>query len=209
MEVIKLTSERLEDFRRLFVEFFYELRGNQGWDPHAEMEYRYDATRYFERGDIVLLAVEDGEAVGFIRVSSREGSFWVEEIYVRPEYRGRGVGRKLVNAAEREVLKRDVSLYLYVLPQDKRAIKFWKSLGYDRINTLELVKDLKPTRRSEGTHTVELLGERFEIFRWEREEFSREEIEFMRLLEEFYGRGGTKEELLRLFNGALRSYVEG
>ncbi|WP_240910530.1 GNAT family N-acetyltransferase [Thermococcus sp. GR6] len=164
MEIVRLTEEYLGDFQGLYIEFFRELRGKQGWNPHAEQEYKAEATYYFKRGDIIFLAVEDDKCAGFIRVSSREGSFWVEEIYVRPEFRGHGIGRKLVKKVEQEVLKWDSSLYLFVLPQDKDAVAFWKRLGYDTINTIELVKDLEPTPRDEGFHTVELLGERFRIF---------------------------------------------
>ncbi len=92
-------------------------------------------------------------------------------------------------------MKHEISLYLYVLPQNRAAIRLWKSLGYDRINMLELVKDLIPTRRGSRTRPVALLGERFEIFRWKREESSPEELEFM--------------DLLRLFNEALRLKLKG
>ena len=209
MEIVRLTEKHLPDFQGLYIEFFKELRGKQGWSPHAEAEYRAEATYYFKRGDIIFLALENGEAAGFIRVSSRDGSFWVEELFVRPEFRGRGIGRALVERVEEEVLKWDSALYLFVLPQDKDAITFWKRLGYDTINTVELVKDLEPTPRDSGFHTVELLGERFKIFRWKGEKFSEDEKRFMELLEEFYRRGGTKEEFLWTANTALEKWLTG
>ncbi|NJE29640.1 GNAT family N-acetyltransferase [Thermococcus sp. 18S1] len=208
MEIVRISEEHLRDFQELYIEFFRELRGKQGWSPHAEAEYRAEAVHYFKRDDLIFLAFDGGRAAGFIRVSSREGSFWVEEIYVRPKFRGRGIGRELVKRAEEEVLKWDSALYLFVLPQDKDAIAFWKRLGYDTINTIELVKDLEPTPRDEGFHTVELLGERFRIFRWRGEKFTEEEKRFMELLDEFYRKGGTKEEFLRLVNRALERWLE-
>ncbi|QDA31800.1 GNAT family N-acetyltransferase [Thermococcus indicus] len=208
MEILRLDEEHLRDFQELYIEFFKELRAKQGWSPYAEAEYRAEAVHYFKRGDLIFLAFDEGKAIGFIRVSSREGSFWVEEIYVRPEFRGRGIGRGLVKKTEEEVLKWDSALYLFVLPQDRNAIAFWKRLGYDTINTIELVKDLEPTPRDSGFHTVELLGERFRIFRWKGEKFTEEEKRFMELLEEFYKKGGTKGELLRLANNALEKWLE-
>ncbi|NJE53890.1 GNAT family N-acetyltransferase [Thermococcus sp. 21S9] len=206
MEIIRLTEKHLPDFQELYIEFFRELRGKQGWSPHAEAEYRAEATHYFRRGDLIFLAIEE-EPLGFIRVSSREGSFWVEELFVRPEFRGRGIGRVLVERAEEEVRKHDDALYLFVLPQDKDAIAFWKKLGYDVINTVELVKDLEHSERP-SFHTVELLGGPFKIFRWKGEKFTEEEKRFMELLEEFYQKGGTKEEFLRLVNRALEGWLE-
>jgi len=208
MEILPLTEERLPEFQTLYIEFFKELRGKQGWKPGKEEEYRKEAEAYFKRGDIIFLALEEDKAVGFIRVSSREGSFWIEELYVKPEFRRRGIGQALVKRAEEKVLKWDSALYLYVLPQDKDAIAFWKRLGYDVINTVELVKDLEPTPREDGFHTVELLGEKFRIFRWKGEKLSDEERRFIELLDEFYSRGGTKEKFLRIVNNSLKEWLE-
>ena len=77
MEILRLDEERLRDFQELYLEFFKELRGKQGWSPHAEAEYRAEATYYFKRGDIIFLALENGEAAGFIRVrAGMEVSGW-------------------------------------------------------------------------------------------------------------------------------------
>jgi GNAT superfamily N-acetyltransferase len=206
IEILPLSEEHIEDFQDLYVEFFKELREKQGWKASDEDFYRKEAEEYFRRGDVIFIAFEEAP-IGFIRLSSRDGCFWVEELYVRPEFRGKGIGRALVEQAEKEVLKHDTSLYLLVLPQDKNAIGFWKRLGYDTINTLELVKDLKPVGREEF-HTVELLGERFRIFRGGNEKFSEEERRFMELLEEFYSKGGTKDEFLKLVNRALEGWLE-
>ena len=208
MEIVRLTEEHLSDFQNLYIEFFEELRGKQGWKPGKEEEYRKEAEAYFKRGDIIFLAFEEDKAVGFIRVSSREGCFWIEELFVRPEFRGRSIGRALVERAEEEVKEHDDALYLYVLPQDKDAIAFWKRLGYEVINTVELVKDLEPTPREDGFHTVELLGEKFRIFRWKGEKLSDEERRFMELLDEFYRRGGTKEKFLGIVNNSLKEWLE-
>ncbi len=207
MEIARLTEERLSDFQNLYIEFFCELRGKQGWKPDEEESYRREAESYFRRGDVIFLAYER-EPVGFIRLSSRDGCFWIEELFVRPEFRRRGIGQALVERAEKEVRKHDDTLYLFVLPQDKNAVAFWKRLGYDVINTVELVKDLEPSERI-TFHTVELLGERFRIFRWRGEKFTEEEKRFMGLLEEFYRKGGTREKFLRLINRALEGWLEG
>ncbi|ASJ02472.1 acetyltransferase [Thermococcus profundus] len=205
MEILRVSRDNLSDFQAMYVEFFKELRGKQGWSAGDEEEYRKEAEEYFNRGDIIFLAFDKAPA-GFIRISSRDGSFWIEELYVRPEFRGRGIGRALVERAEKEVLKHDAFLYLLVLPQDKNAIGFWKRMGYTTINTIELVKELKPGEK--GFHTVEILGEGFRIFKWRDEKFSDGEIRFMELLEEFYSKGGTKEEFLKLVNRALEGWLK-
>ena len=206
MKIVQLTQRYLDSFIELYVEFFKELRSKQGCSFQVE-EFVQDAKRYFQRGDIIFLALENSKAIGFIRLSSREECFWIEEVYVRPEFRRRGIAKALVKRAEEEVSKQDDFLYLLVLPQDKDAITFWKKLGYDMINTIELVKNLRPTARGRH-HVIELIGEPFKIVRWSEEEFSEEEESFLELLREFYERGETKEDFLRLVNQSLREWLK-
>jgi len=202
-----LTQRYLDNFIELYVEFFKELRSKQGCSFHIE-EFLQEAKRYFQRGDMIFLALENSKAIGFIRLSSREECFWIEEVYVRPEFRRRGIAKALVKRAEEEVSKQDDFLYLLVLPQDKDAITFWKKLGYDMINTIELVKNLRPTTRRRHPHVIELIGEPFKIARWSEEKFSEEEESFLELLREFYKRGGTKKDFLRLVNQSLREWLK-
>ncbi len=205
MRIIRLVEEYLLDFQKLYTEFFRELRDKQGWKSDEEEVYRKEAESYFKRGDVIFLAYKD-EPAGFIRLSSREACFWIEEIYVRPKFRREGIGRAFVERAEIEIREHDSVLYLHVLPQDKGAIVFWKKLGYDVINTLELAKNLNPLEHMDF-HFIELLGESFRIFRWEEERFTKEEKRFMRLLDEFYQRGGRKEMFLNIVNETLEKWL--
>ncbi len=207
MNILPLKQENLVEFQNLYIRFYFELRSKQGWKPGDENAYKKEAAHYFNRGDIILLAVQDGKSIGFARVSSREGNYWLEEIYVVPTHRGKGIGSALVKEAEREVMKHDDSLYLFVLPQDKEAIGFWKRMGYDTINTIELVKNIDE-RNADYRHTVELLGENFKIYGWKNENFDEEELEFMHLLERFYENGGTKEDFLDMVNKGIKDWLE-
>ncbi|WP_245612563.1 GNAT family N-acetyltransferase [Palaeococcus ferrophilus] len=203
MDVIRLHEGRLEDFQNLYVEFFKELRDKQGWRTSYEESYRKEAEGYFRRDDIIFLVLEDGRAAGFIRLSNREGCFWVEEIYVKPEFRGRGLGRALVEKAEKEVLKHDTSLYPLVLPQDRDAIGFWKRLGYDTINTLELVKDLKSVGREEF-YTVELLVSASESSSGRARSSAKKKGASWDCLRSFTGRAGARRSSLSWLTVSLK-----
>lgn len=206
--VIKEAKLRdLEEFLKLYAEFYNELRSRQGWRAHSLDEYCEDVKEILAK-DKVFLAEEGNNAlVGFIRVSEREGSYWIEELYVKPEYRGRGIGRRLVEAAEKYVSKRDLSIYTMVLPQDRRAMSFWLHMGYTLLNTIELAKDFKPLRRSANTRPLPLLSDVVEISRWTNEEYTQLEKQFLELVEEFRRRGGTGESLLKIFVNALRIHL--
>ena len=46
------------------------------------------------------LAVEGGTLIGLIETELRDGHLWIENVAVRPEAQGRGIGRRLLAHAE-------------------------------------------------------------------------------------------------------------
>ncbi len=92
--------------------------------------------RAIERGDLeVLAAWSNGRVVGVAVLSLRPnvslGALFasIEDFYVRPEVRRRGVGRALLGAMEDLCKERGVS---YVEVQtDGEAASFYEALGYE------------------------------------------------------------------------------
>jgi ribosomal protein S18 acetylase RimI-like enzyme len=162
--------------------FYSELRSRQGLRPRGREDYRGEVERYLSR-DTMFLAEMNSDAVGFIRVSEREGCYWIEELYVKPEYRGRGIGRALVEKAETHIKTNDSHAYVMVLPQDRRAISFWLRMDYKLLNTIELAKNLKGT--GEETRPMPLLSSILEIYKWAKEDYTPLEERFLELVEEF------------------------
>jgi GNAT superfamily N-acetyltransferase len=82
----------------------------------------------------LLVAAEDGECLGYV-LGFRHLTFyangpvgWVEEILVRPECRGRGLGRALMSAFERWAAEHGCTL---VALATRRAAPFYRALGYE------------------------------------------------------------------------------
>ncbi len=82
------------------------------------------------------LAEQNGEAVGFalwfLNFSSFRGrhGIYLEDIFVQPEHRGRGIGRALLrNLAQRCAERGYARLEWSVLDWNTPAIDFYKSLG--------------------------------------------------------------------------------
>src|ERR1700722_5817458 len=80
----------------------------------------------------LLVAAEDGECLGYV-LGFRHLTFyangpvgWVEEILVRPECRGRGLGRALMSAFERWAAGHGCTL---VALATRRAAPFYRALG--------------------------------------------------------------------------------
>lgn len=88
---------------------------------------------------ISLLAEEEGTAAGICLVTLRDRSnmvrmpiAWMDDLYVREEFRRRGVAKALFAAAEREARGRGaLRLDLMVWAFNESALAFYRSLGMD------------------------------------------------------------------------------
>jgi GNAT superfamily N-acetyltransferase len=93
------------------------------------------------KGDAVVLVVEDdeGEAVGMAYGEARTPSRFSDEralelsgVVVRAGYRGRGVGRELVQEAARFAADRGIAwIELKTFSPNRGAMEFWENLGFE------------------------------------------------------------------------------
>ncbi len=81
-----------------------------------------------------LKAVADGRLVGFIGVDIRakEDTAWIATVGVLPEYRGRGIGRALLEASEQR-LNGVGRVRLSVRMSNVAAIRLYEQQGYRRV----------------------------------------------------------------------------
>lgn len=203
----KVEEAKVRDFAELYHGFYSELREKQGCKFQDFDESLKEAQNYIKRGDIVILAMLNDKPIGYARVSERDQVYWIEDIYVKPEYRGKGVGRKLVKEIEKEVSMLDNSVYLMVLPQDRDAFRFWVKMGYTLLNSIELAKEFKPTERTTKTWTIEVLGYPVKIAKWEKEMYSKMEIDLLETLDKFYRMGGDQETFIKLVIEAINKWL--
>ena len=101
-------------------------------DEDRLREHLFGALRYAE----VLVAEEDGGVVGFALFFHNYSTFlgrpglYLEDLFVRPEYRRRGHGRALLTAVARLAHERGCGrLEWSVLDWNEPAISFYRSLG--------------------------------------------------------------------------------
>lgn len=89
-----------------------------------------------ERGAEVVFAVEDGREVGFALFFHNFSTFlgrrglYLEDLYVRPECRGRGVGTALIRELARIACERGCGrLEWWCLDWNEPSVRFYRSLG--------------------------------------------------------------------------------
>lgn len=67
---------------------------------------------------------------------------WVEDLYIRPAYRGQGLGSCFLTWLEQQLQGDAVMLRLETEPENERAQELYYRLGYENLNYLQMIKRL-------------------------------------------------------------------
>jgi GNAT superfamily N-acetyltransferase len=96
----------------------------------------------------LFVAESDGRTVGFISGELREGSptfrqkTWasVDDVFVEPEHRNRGMGRALLESVEAWAKERNADgISLQVAAANERGRKFYGELGFREVSVYEVL----------------------------------------------------------------------
>jgi ribosomal protein S18 acetylase RimI-like enzyme len=129
VEVRCVTGTQLDLPIRLLEEF------GRGGEP-VPHEFAPLLREEIERGSIEVLGAHSGDAVLGVAVLafrpsiSAGGRFAsVEELYVKPEARRRGIGRALLGAVQERCVLKNIS-YVEVQISEEDALSFYRAMGY-------------------------------------------------------------------------------
>ena len=67
---------------------------------------------------------------------------WVEDLYIRPAYRGQGLGSRSLQWLEEQLRGDAVMLRLETEPENERAQALYRRLGYESLGYLQMIKRL-------------------------------------------------------------------
>ena len=114
-------------------------------------------------GHEVYLIHKDGMAIGFVHLASRGCEIdWLEDLFILPEYQGKGFGTEAIRLTEEIVKAYSDSLYMEVAARNGRALKLYHRIGYNTLNTVTIRKDFQPDKyQTTGRETI--LGHVFEV----------------------------------------------
>lgn len=95
----------------------------------------------------------EGQAAGFAMLNKtfqhEAGGYilWLEEFYVRKEFRSKGLGRAFLSYLE-HFLQEDIRwLRLEVEPYNERAIQLYEAFGYEKLPYFSMAKTRKEEKR--------------------------------------------------------------
>ncbi|MCX6808927.1 MAG: GNAT family N-acetyltransferase [Candidatus Berkelbacteria bacterium] len=164
MEIEKYSETKREQVLRLIVDFQTYITETDTKGMCCEFASDEDAKKYLEqlirdaqeKEGIFLLAIKDGEIVGFIQgiidrhtddllysLCHKPGAYgWIGELYTRPEFRGQGIAKKLIEKIENYFKQNNcVATRIYVMTDNKLALAAYEKLGYET-RDMELSKEL-------------------------------------------------------------------
>lgn len=126
-----LTDEQIPEVRSLFMEYAASLGVDLSFQDFEE-ELRSLPGEYSPPKGCILLALVDSAVAGCVALRPfSEGICEMKRLYVRPKYRGIGLGRYLIKeiiwkAKERGYKK----MRLDTLPTMNEAVTLYKSFGF-------------------------------------------------------------------------------
>jgi len=108
--------------------------------PHRSISWplRIEAHFWVYRGLPNFVAEVEGGVAGFLVGDIRGAEYgtevggWIDMMGVMPRYQSKGIGRMLVEAFCGECQNRGVKVRVVVVGDDKRLVKFWTSVGFQK-----------------------------------------------------------------------------
>ena len=125
------TPEQLAQLRELFVEYARSLSFHICFDDFQK-ELDQLPGDYGPPSGRLLLALAEGELAGCVALRpAGEGTGELKRLYVRPGFRGEGIGRRLAKQALGEARRLGYRvIQLDTLPSMKEAQALYHSLGF-------------------------------------------------------------------------------
>ena len=145
MELIEIQRPDADRLAPLVAAFRVTLDGYRGIVSAPKIEAaREEIVEFLDAGMPVFAVEAEGELAGYTVCRIDEPCLWVEHLFVRDDYRRRGIGTLLFEKAEE--LARSMgedTVFNFVHPNNRGMIDFLRTKGYTVLNMIEIRKPYK------------------------------------------------------------------
>lgn len=141
------------------------------WQEHNHFTPSYedacaDLADWTKAGHFLYFIDLNGQHIGFVHLGSRGcEADWLEDIFVLPEFQGKGIGSRAILLAEDIVKQYSDSLYIEVAARNMNAIRLYQRSGYACLNTITIRKDFHP-EKCETIGSENIMGMDFDVKRY-------------------------------------------
>ncbi len=142
MKLIEIQSDDADRLAPLVAAFRVTLNGYRGVASEPDVPAsRAEVMEFLDAGMPVFAVEAEGELAGYMVCRIDEPCLWVEHLYVRDEYRRRGVATLLFEKAEElaHAMGED-TVFNFVHPNNRGMIDFLRTKGYTVLNMIEIRK---------------------------------------------------------------------
>ncbi len=145
----KMTAEDRTDYIRFATEFYNSLAVDKSV-PREHFENGFDeimrSDELVQGYMLVYGGVNAGYCITMKNYSIEAGGIviWIDELFVLPEYRSKGLGREMFDYIERHGDKNLRRIRLEVEEENAGAVKLYKKLGFVKAPYDGMWKDITP-----------------------------------------------------------------
>ena len=102
----------------------------QKWDKKTALE---KIKKSLKEGDIRIVGIGE-EIAGFIILKSdfKKKEVYIDELWLRSDYQGKGIGTTLINFIENEYKKKGINIIGVMVNQMAKAVNFYRKLKYKK-----------------------------------------------------------------------------
>ncbi len=128
MRIIKAKKKDLKETAKILMEESAKKPYNEKYTTKIALK----EITSFLKGEFYV-AVDNNEIVGFIAagiVPDNKEKAYINELWIKPLYQRRGVGKELVNTIEKFYQKKKIKIIRLVAKKKAEAFKFYKKMEY-------------------------------------------------------------------------------
>jgi ribosomal protein S18 acetylase RimI-like enzyme len=153
----KIKTKDIDKVAQIAMDSYVEMFGDEMEKEDLDYELEKRNSKYFSKTkNNVLVAIIENNIIGFIEfgaigykkedlpknVEIKESDIELNKIYIDADYRGKGVGKKLIQEMINIVQKSDVNnIYLDVYGENKRAVKTYNRMGFKEVGQIPFTVD--------------------------------------------------------------------
>ena len=136
----KSIKEDIPTINALFIKMVEEINRkmvNEGVEPYTNLENGFEENYldsfYENKDNIIFVAEHNNKVIGFLSVNNykEDGYIYLDDYYIREEYRGKGIGSELMNMAISYAKEDHVDrIMTHVESANKSSIDFYKNRGF-------------------------------------------------------------------------------